>query len=107
MNYLVDLKGRFFNDAYAIAKSLVLPNDYATQKKFTELLKLKKLAESKVYETKGINISSIITEKEKIQLDLENALCEIDKLKTLVAESTLNSLFTAPAMDDGDEKFEM
>jgi hypothetical protein len=38
---------------------------------------------------------------------LANALSEIDKLKTLVAEGTLHSLFTAPAMEDDHEKFEM
>jgi hypothetical protein len=61
---------------------------------------MKNQAEKNVKDMSCLNMSTIITEKEKIQLDLAKALDEIDKLKTLVAENTLHSLFTVPNMYD-------
>jgi len=55
-------------------------------------------------------LTNIITEKEKLQSELENALNQIDRLKTLIAENTLQSLYTVQPYhkhtDENDENDE-
>ena len=53
-----------------------------------------------------LNLSSIISEKEKLQNELENALNQIDQLKTLVAENTLQSLYTVQGADESHDSGE-
>lgn len=62
---------------------------------------LKKL-EQQALGSSSLNITNIINEKEKLQNELESALDQIDKLKTLVAENTLYSLYTVQPVNEGE-----
>lgn len=83
------MKGKFFNELYSFASSMVPPNDFMLHQRLQDIVKTKNQQEQNINGLGNINLSSIITEKEKLQIDLEKALNEIDKLKTLVAENTI------------------
>ena len=70
--------------------------------KLQQLLKEKQTGEDKLKQLATLNFSSILTEKERLQKDLDGALDQIDKLRKLLADNTLNTLFTVPDVRNDD-----
>lgn len=56
------------------------------------------------FKSDQFNLSSLVTEKEKLQNELEQALTQIDKLRSLLAENTLLSLYTIPDGENNNNK---
>ncbi|CDW87536.1 UNKNOWN [Stylonychia lemnae] len=106
-SFVIDNKEKAFMDLYKFAKQAIPVTDKNSIGRIEQILQNKQIQDQNLLNMNVQQIHSIIKEKERLQVELDKALVDLDQLKTLLAKSTIQTLNTQIYDENGDQSLEV